>query len=271
MKKIFLTLILTFSLIYGADSCTGKGATKEIFTKSYPYSIVLKKYKYEDDCGYKKYTIDIFQNNQKIDTLSEYYGVDLISDTDINNDGKLEVVISGYSGGYGTDKHKIGVIEPNMKKLYSFEGHKINLQDINHDETLQFIQNQSVFFCISSEFCSHATALAIELAYEFKNYNLIINKEAMNILKTNIEPPCNTNVFIKNKSLSFSDNNCAKNNLLSIAYNIYTKDLQQLKKIYNYFNFDSDLTREKFEREVFKSSFSNLRDNDIIFIENRTK
>lgn len=271
MKRIILIFSLTLSFIYGDDPCTGEGTTKEIFVKNYPYNIVIKKYKYEDDCGYKKHTIDIFQNDKKVDTLSEYYGVDLLSDKDINNDGKVELVISGYSGGHGTDQHRIGVIEPNMKKLYSFDGYKIDLQNINHDKTFEFIQHQSVFFCISSEFCSSATALSIKLAYEFKNYNLIINQEAMNVLKTDTKMTCDTNVLIKDDSLSFSDNNCAKNNLLSIAYNIYTKDIQKLRNIYNHFNFDSNLAKEKFKHEVFGSSFSNLTSNDVAFIENKIK
>lgn len=214
MKKIVLILGIIASMLFGDDACIGEGKTTLKFEKKYPYNVVVKKYRYEDGCGINKETLDIFQDDNKIDTISEIYGVDLLNDSDMNNDGKIELVMSGHSGGYGTDTHKIAVVEPNMKSSFVFEDSKIRLVDIDKDKDLELLIYKSVFFCISSEFCSHGKSLVITIASKFKDYHLVLDKEATAILKQDVGLPCQIDVMQNSGVMTFSDEACAKNNLL---------------------------------------------------------
>lgn len=253
MKKAILMLGIITSILFGDDPCIGEGKTTLKFEKKYPYNVVVKKYRYEDGCGIQKETLDIFQDNKKIDTISEIYGVDLLNDSDMNNDGKIELVMSGHSGGFGTDTHKIAVVESNMKLSFEFKGDQIRLVDIDKDNDLELLTYKSVFFCISSEFCSHGTSLVITIASKFKDYHLVLDKEATLILKQDVGLPCQIDVMENSGAITFSDKACAENNLLLLAYDILVDDIDNLKKDLKYFTFDSKQTEEKFRQEILKN------------------
>jgi len=271
MKKIILILSFVLSLLYADDPCIAKNVTKEIFTKSYNHNVVIKKYHFEDGCGYQKDTIDIFQNNKKVDTLSAFYGVELRSDKDTDKDGNKKIILTGYTGGHGNNIHMFGLIEPNMKKLFSYDGYEIILDDVDKDGNDEIIYPKSVFFCISGEFCCHACNIIIELALKFENYKLVINKKAMGQQDDSIEL-CSTDVKLDDNSLKFLNRGCAKNNLISIAYSLHIGDIKKLKKSLNYFKFDTQIAKDKFKKRLleeikyldFIEQNHKLRENEFI-------
>ena len=73
MKKIVLILGIIAPMLFGDDACIGEGKTTLKFEKKYPYNVVVKKYRYEDGCGINKETLDIFQVDNKIDTIKEWF------------------------------------------------------------------------------------------------------------------------------------------------------------------------------------------------------
>lgn len=101
-----------------------------------------------------------------------------------------------------------------MKSSFVFEDSKIRLVDIDKDKDLELLIYKSVFFCISSEFCSHGKSLVITIASKFKDYHLVLDKEATAILKQDVGLPCQIDVMQNSGVMTFSDEACAKNNLL---------------------------------------------------------
>lgn len=254
MKIIFL-LFFTVILLIADDPCDPHMKTEKIFHQELPYNVVLDKYYSDDNCGYRKTELKILQNGQLIDSLDAFYCIDILRIEDINNDGKTEIVYTGHSGGQGTDEHRIAVIEPIMKKSFAFDGFPLNLRSFNDDGASAFISWRSVFFCITSDFCSNATFLGIQEALQFKNGLLVLDKEGTEVLKKESAQPCDTNVLLKttginNKSVEFTNNECAKNTLKTIAYDLYFQDTTALKMDLKHFIFQSNEAKKDFKHKL---------------------
>ena len=92
--------------------------------------------------------------------------------------------------------------------------------------------------------------IALIVTDKFKDYHLVFDKEATAILKQDVGLPCQIDVMQNSGVMTFSDEACAKNNLLLLAYDMLIDDIDNLKKDLKYFNFDSKQAEEKFKQEI---------------------
>ena len=266
MKKMSLLIILAFSTLFADDPCTPHSETQKKFHMEFPYHIIIEKYYTDDGCGYQKTELKIFQNKQLVDKLNAFYGINILFIGDINRDNKTEIVYTGKTAGHGTDEHRIATIEPILKKPFAFGGYALNLVDIDYDGSMEFLSPSSVFSCFSSYFCSGATSPSIQIAKEFKDGSLKIDKDSMKILEKAHARPCKTNVSYKvssanYQSLEFANNECAKNNLEHIAYDLYLQDLKALQTDISYFTFENSEAKEKFKHQLLNdlTQFENTK------------
>lgn len=246
MRFFLLTILFIYNL-YADSLCIEHNTTKEIFTKKYSHGIVIKKYYFDNGCGIKKKCIDILQDNKKIDTVNGFYDVKLRSDEVIDNNHNQQIIFTSYTAGHGTDEHAFGIIEPHMKKLFRVKDYDINIKDV--DGKKEIILPKSIFFCISNQFCSHATALHIDLILEFDNNKLILDKKS-NQQQSNEIQTCISEVKKNKEGLRFTHNSCAENNLKSLGYCLYNGEIEKLKEIVKYFKFDTPMSKNKFKKAL---------------------
>jgi len=247
--RFFLNFLISLTFLYADAPCTENNVTKEIYTKNYPYHVVIKKQHFDNGCGIKKDTISIFQNGKEIETLSGFYDVKLRSDDEIDKNGNRKLIFTVYGGGHGTDHHFFTIIKANMTKSFQLSGYDIGIENVDKDNKKEIILPKSIFFCISDQFCSHANALNLKLILKFENDKLMIEKKLMNQRSLLIKP-CNTDVKSEEKNLTFSNKVCAENNLKQLVYHFYTSDIVKLKETLKYFKFDTQIVKNKFKQIV---------------------
>jgi hypothetical protein len=251
MKIIFLFCSF-ISLLYGDDPCDGERKTELKFHMEFPHNIFLEKHYTNDGCGYEKTELNLFQNSRFVGGSEAEYGIDILFIGDINGDKKTEVVYTSRKAGYGMNEHGIAVIEPTMNKPFVFDGFTLNLRSFNGGNSRDFISWESPFFCFTSDFCSHGTSLGIQVAKQFKNGSFVFDKEGMNILKKESTFPCNTNVFLEESDalIKFSNNECGKQTLGAIAYDLYIQDPITLTQDLKHFLFESKEAKRKFQQQL---------------------
>lgn len=256
MLKVLLSILITTSLSYAADECISKDETKILFSKKYPFNVLIESEFYTNHCGYTKRTMNIYQNNKKVHSLRGTYGIDILSDKDMNNDGTLDIVISAKNAGYGMDEHIIVTIDTKIDITTLDTGFKIEIKKANLN--LNIIEAYSLYFCIAGgDFCSHGSQLSIKIPLKFKNKKLKLDTQSMQTIKEKLQAPCKVDVSLDDV-LNFSNYLCAKNNLLLVAHDIYLGDLKSLEKDLSNFNFMSKNAKDKLIQNISKSKYPRI-------------